>query len=791
MAENLKNTLLIEGTEYNINAVHSEFADEATKTKASLTLTKSLSTGDDKSQIFDGENNKEIKYVPASGGKFTGPVFIDSDLDDIDAGIINQAIINYGQITSKIADLDGAPLYTLDAGGQIYASTDANKTDYKLNTVVGTTQGLEALKRIGANPNGSAGIKYSYDETSKSYTVEGPDPDAGYFDPNVVIPAIYKDPVTNIEAPVTTIKEKAFYENLNITSAVLPSSITSIGGINKGTTAPGIQVFYGCKNLVSINIPDGVKIIPSSTFNGCTKLKNLKLGSGVTTIGSSAFSQCDSLESVIIPEKVTKIEGFAFNGCENLASVVIPKSLTTIGEQIFDVAASTPASDLKIYYTGTKAQWETLLANNVKFPSGSAAGLDMPNRRIKAETTTVTYEYKITPVGDLISFKEFIDNPILYICKDQETAGSPVSNKMFLKLPGDTSDFIEISKGAARLESPSGATTQGYYTYETLAAILAGINARLAALGGDNLKLPTELPETNSVIIPNGLHTEVLEDPFDSANVITLQGLQDAIDALAGTEGGTGNGESLSKLRGDLNDVIDDLEELVKEVAIELDGQESKVNLNGRLTTVETYIANTLPGELSGKAAASHGNHVPTTVAEHNDKKFLRSDNKWADVTPANIGAAAAHEHPYLPENTNYAGSSSKGGAATSAEKLSNTSAIGNATTPVYFSAEGVPVVCTSLSLNTTGKATTADSAATADSATTAGTAGALHDTTNTANSYTYSSIKAEFDGIKNGTTELNAVTIKTDGKLKIGNTELNEAQLQKILNFIDSIELI
>ena len=39
-----------------------------------------------------------------------------------------------------------------------------------------------------------------------------------------------------------------------------------------------------------------------------------------------------------------------------------------------------------------------------------------------------------------------------------------------------------------------------------------------------------------------------------------------------------------------------------------------------------------------GAAAKSHGNHVPATQAADN-KKFLRNDNTWQTVTPANIGA--------------------------------------------------------------------------------------------------------------------------------------------------------
>lgn len=39
-----------------------------------------------------------------------------------------------------------------------------------------------------------------------------------------------------------------------------------------------------------------------------------------------------------------------------------------------------------------------------------------------------------------------------------------------------------------------------------------------------------------------------------------------------------------------------------------------------------------------GAAASSHGNHVPTTQTANN-KVFLRNDNSWQTVTPANIGA--------------------------------------------------------------------------------------------------------------------------------------------------------
>ena len=55
---------------------------------------------------------------------------------------------------------------------------------------------------------------------------------------------------------------------------------------------------------------------------------------------------------------------------------------------------------------------------------------------------------------------------------------------------------------------------------------------------------------------------------------------------------------------------------------------------------------------LDGKANTSHGTHVPTPQTANN-AKFLRNDNSWQTVTPANIGAAASsHTHSaYVNQN--------------------------------------------------------------------------------------------------------------------------------------------
>lgn len=104
-------------------------------------------------------------------------------------------------------------------------------------------------------------------------------------------------------------------------------------------------------------------------------------------------------------------------------------------------------------------------------------------------------------------------------------------------------------------------------------------------------------------------------------------------------------------------------------------------------------------------AAALTNLGITATAAELNYVDGVTSNIQ----TQLNGKSSTSHTH-------SYAGSSSAGGAATSANKL-NTNA-GDANTPVYFS-NGIPVACTSLDLNTTGSsASCTGNAATATKAT-------------------------------------------------------------------------
>ena len=77
--------------------------------------------------------------------------------------------------------------------------------------------------------------------------------------------------------------------------------------------------------------------------------------------------------------------------------------------------------------------------------------------------------------------------------------------------------------------------------------------------------------------------------------------------------------------------------------------------INQNMDTIDTTMksnATQINDLKNNKANTSHGNHVPATQSANN-KKFLRCDNTWQDVTPGNIGAAAAshtHDDRYYTE---------------------------------------------------------------------------------------------------------------------------------------------
>ena len=115
--------------------------------------------------------------------------------------------------------------------------------------------------------------------------------------------------------PFTAISEKAFFNDKQLTSLSLPSSVERVDSL----------AFEGASNLKTITFSDsgkGLKKIDSLAFKDCSSLESIDLSNAeIIEIPVRAFENCTSLKSIKLPSTVTKIADNAFAGCSNLEEI--------------------------------------------------------------------------------------------------------------------------------------------------------------------------------------------------------------------------------------------------------------------------------------------------------------------------------------------------------------------------------------------------------------------------------------------------------------------------------------
>lgn len=142
--------------------------------------------------------------------------------------------------------------------------------------------------------------------------------------------------------------EGCFENYVYLQSIYLPDSLKYIGyhtfwgcrnlvqiEIPLGVTELGDSCFYGCSKLSTINIPDGLKVLGKGCFSGCSSLKQIVIPTSVEIIKSSCFYDCRGLSNIDLNANILRLSDGCFSGCVRLGSIRIPEGVRYLGSACF------------------------------------------------------------------------------------------------------------------------------------------------------------------------------------------------------------------------------------------------------------------------------------------------------------------------------------------------------------------------------------------------------------------------------------------------------------------------
>lgn len=150
---------------------------------------------------------------------------------------------------------------------------------------------------------------------------------------------------TSINTPqCTSIGKSAFYGCGELVDLELPDSLQYLG----------VTTFYSCSKLNNITIDKGTagtvnlgahldfRELPNLTsvdtncFELCTALRQVTTSSALTTLSSNVFLSCSGIQTATFDSALTKIDASCFSGCTSLANVTFNGTGVTFANSCFN-----------------------------------------------------------------------------------------------------------------------------------------------------------------------------------------------------------------------------------------------------------------------------------------------------------------------------------------------------------------------------------------------------------------------------------------------------------------------
>lgn len=340
------------------------------------------------------------------------------------------------------------------------------------------------------------GIKYNVTSV-ENRTVEvisnGMNGWKGKYSGDIVIPSTvnYDDKDYN----VTKVGERAFWFCADVTSFVIPNTITRIEN----------EAFAYCWNAGDIQVPENVKYIGDRAFYVCSGIRNIRIPMTVTHIGEDAFALFSQNDSVVEDYYIETIQwncnldfsclGKSFIGdCNNVRDYNVRKLI--IGKDVTKFTfCDNPYDDPFYESRGTLKKVESIEVNelNPVFDSrdGCNAIINTSQNKLIAGINNTVIPATVTRIGEFA----FMD------CEEITSIDIPA---------GVTSIDDGAFCGCRALESftiPSGVTTIGYRTFLncgkletiTIPASLTGIGSS-AFEGCSSLITEISIPADMTVV---------------------------------------------------------------------------------------------------------------------------------------------------------------------------------------------------------------------------------------------------------------------------------------------------
>lgn len=209
---------------------------------------------------------------------------------------------------------------------------------------------------------------------------------------------------------LTTIGNSSFYGCSDLTSIIIPDGVTTISDL----------AFYNCSNLTKVNIPNSVTTIGSDAFSGCLSLpvennivyadtialfvndihqSSYTLKQGTKFIGNNAFSSCYALTNITIPDSVITIGDSAFFSCSALESITMSNGVTTICDHAFRNCFSLTNIIIPDSVTTIgRGAFDSCTFTNVTIPN-SVTSISDGSFRYCTDLTSVTIGNSVTTIG--------------------------------------------------------------------------------------------------------------------------------------------------------------------------------------------------------------------------------------------------------------------------------------------------------------------------------------------------------------------------------------------------------